>query len=127
MNEYFKKTISDKISKQNTSIINHIAKAVKTAKQYTSIINHIAKEIGLDENEDKTFVITKFDEIKKYFEKLTLPTVQKYSMVLSKLVRFLHLKQETEDEYVCEYLSISARPKTINPRTKARSFSKICY
>ena len=75
MNEYFKKTVSD-----------------KTAKQFTLIINYTAKEIGQDKNADKTFVITKFDDIKKYFEKLTLPTAQKYSMVLSKLVRFLHLK-----------------------------------
>ena len=39
-------------------------------------------------------------------------------MVLSKLVRFLNIKQEKEDEYVRAYLSISARAKTINPRPR---------
>ena len=88
MNEYFNKTVS-----------------FKTAKQYTSIINHIAKEIGLDENPDETFIIMKFDDIKKYFETLTLPTVQN---ALLKLVQFLHLKPTTE---ACSILISQTRNK----------------
>ena len=74
---------------------------------------------ALELKEDNNmFVIDRFDDIKWYFEKLSLPTVQKYSMVLRKLVPMLHLKQETEDEYVRSFLSISARCKTPNPRPK---------
>ena len=78
----------------------------------------IAQGIGLDKDNDLSFVVEHFDDIKKYFETRTLPTEQKYSMVLRKLVSFLHLKQETEDEYVLAYLNISSRAKTPNLRRK---------
>ena len=74
----------------------------KTSNEYCSIVLRIAQGIGLDKDNDLSFVVKRFDDIKKYFESLTLPTVQKYSMVLRKLVP----------------LSISARAKTINPRPR---------
>ena len=80
MNEYFKKTVSP-----------------KTSNKYCSIVLRIAQGIRLDKDNDLSFVVKRFDDIKKYFESLMLPTVQKYSMVLRKLVPFLHLKQATED------------------------------
>ena len=101
MNEFFEKTVSP-----------------KTSSEYCSTVLRIARGIGLDKNLDLSFIVHRFDAIKKFFETLSLPTVQKYSMVLRKLVPFLHLKQATEDEYVQAYLSISARCKTPNPRPK---------
>ena len=74
MNKYFKKTVS-----------------LKTYNEYYTIAVRIAQGIGLDKDNDLSFVIKRFDDIKKYFETLTLPTIQKYSMVLRKLA-FLHFK-----------------------------------
>ena len=101
MNEFFNQTVSP-----------------KTAEEYTNIVLRIKRALELNENDNTMFVIDRFDDIKRYFETLSLPTVQKYSMVLRKLVPFLHVKQATEDEYVRAYLSISARCKTPNPRPK---------
>ena len=97
MNEFFNKTVNP-----------------KTAQEYTNIVLRIKRALELNENDDNMFVIDRFDDIKRYFETLSLPTVQKYSMVLRKLVPMLLLKQETEDEYVRLYLNISARAKTPN-------------
>ena len=61
------------------------------------------------------FAIDLVDDIKRYSQTLTLPTVQKYSMGLRKLEPLFLLKQETEVGYVRLYLNISACAKTRNP------------
>ena len=59
MNKYFEKTV-----------------APKTLNEYCSIVLRIAQGIGLDKDNNLLFVIERFDDVNKYFETLTLPTVQ---------------------------------------------------
>ena len=91
MNEFFEKTVSP-----------------KTSNEYCSALLRIARGIGLDKNSDLSFVVDRFDDIKKFFETLTLPTVQKYSMVLRKLVPFLRLKQANQRR-ICSSVFIHLR------------------
>ena len=58
MNKYFEKTVS-----------------IKTAQEYTKIVLHIKHALELNEYHNNMFVIDCFDDIKRYFKTLSLPTV----------------------------------------------------